>query len=530
MLKPSGYTPQARAGMTLSIIRDCLYLFGGSGHTTRCFNDVHVYDPKEQAWFLCAQADLGDGRGVGPARRAGHVAVAVDRRLFVSGGACGTQYYGKGKWYILDTDAPPPIEVSAAPACGGTEEQFSDVCFVVEGKRLYGHRVLLTLFSDYFRKAFACGMRESFEPDIIIEEMGAIHWGLMGRGSSCRRDNRAERFQALQLVQYCEWRNQSAATAACKADQLRKELASESKGPSDLFTSSRLDLTLRAGQADDATRLFRCALHGRSGRLMWEPKTKLARKRRQEQCRKSCACVVISSLVATIVIQCLAKPVEVTVPNTPEVPAAQPYLAACSAHAKCAQQGQDDCCPSSDGVLMGCCSPIPSSVKVDPFRGMCYAPTPAKNVAPWAEALWGKSGRDDLSAIRQMGFKVLRVYGNDPRLSHEAFLSRCTALGLKVIVAISDFPYTQERHRPARAPNRSPATTAVAGDRGGRRPGSRLQFTTMLKNGFTVRDGEGQMRYHPAIEAIILINEPELKITYQGAIAKDAWSKGSLGF
>lgn len=38
-------------------------------------------------------------------------------------------------------------------------------------------------------------------------------------------------------------------------------------------------------------------------------------------------------------------------------------------------------------------------------------------------------------AARLRGFKVLRVYGNDPRLSHEAFLSRCTALGLKVIVA-----------------------------------------------------------------------------------------------
>ncbi|CAK9051215.1 unnamed protein product [Durusdinium trenchii] len=257
-----------------------------------------------------------------------------------------------------------------------------------------------------------------------------------------------------------------------------------------------------------------------------------ARKRRQEQCQKSCACVVISSLVATIVIQCLAKPVEVTVPNTPEVPAAQPYLAACSAHAKCAQQGQDDCCPSSDGVLMGCCSPIPSSVKVDPFRGMCYAPTPAKNVsvlptddymAPWAEALWGKSGRDDLSAIRQMGFKVLRVYGNDPRLSHEAFLSRCTALGLKVIVAPwaedaeSEFPETTCEDPQSKCATAPPydCFTEV-----------RLQFTTMLKNGFTVRDGEGQMRYHPAIEAIILINEPELKITYQGAIAKDAWSKG----
>ena len=33
------------------------------------------------------------------------------------------------------------------------------------------------------------------------------------------------------------------------------------------------------------------------------------------------------------------------------------------------------------------------------------------------------------------GFRVLRVYGNDPRLSHVGFLNRCKALGLKVVVA-----------------------------------------------------------------------------------------------
>jgi hypothetical protein len=30
-------------------------------------------------------------------------------------------------------------------------EQFSDVSFLVEGRRLMAHRMLLTLFSDYFR-------------------------------------------------------------------------------------------------------------------------------------------------------------------------------------------------------------------------------------------------------------------------------------------------------------------------------------------------------------------------------------------
>merc|ERR1719356_2197885 len=47
--------------------------------------------------------------------------------------------------------------------------QFSDVSFLVEGRRLYAHRMLLTLFSDYFRRALACGMRETYEPEIVIE-------------------------------------------------------------------------------------------------------------------------------------------------------------------------------------------------------------------------------------------------------------------------------------------------------------------------------------------------------------------------
>lgn len=177
LLKPTGCAPQARAGMTLSIIRDCLYLFGGSGHTTRCFNDVHVYDPREQAWFLCV--NIANESFNAPERRAGHVAVVVDRRLFISGGACGTQYYGKGKWFILDTDAPPAMQLATPPLCAESvrrvmseylnKQQFSDVTFLVEGRRLYAHRILLTLFSDYFRRAFACGMRETFEPEIVIE-------------------------------------------------------------------------------------------------------------------------------------------------------------------------------------------------------------------------------------------------------------------------------------------------------------------------------------------------------------------------
>ena len=56
--------------MTLSVVRDYLYLFGGSGHTTRCFNDVYVYDPLERAprgaqRIRRPRAHTGVGRGGG---------------------------------------------------------------------------------------------------------------------------------------------------------------------------------------------------------------------------------------------------------------------------------------------------------------------------------------------------------------------------------------------------------------------------------------------------------------------------------
>merc|ERR1712066_958151 len=75
----------------------------------------------------------------------------------------------------------PAMQLATPPLCAESvrrvmseylnKQQFSDVTFVVEGRKLHAHRILLTLFSDYFRKAFACGMRETFEPEIVIEDI-----------------------------------------------------------------------------------------------------------------------------------------------------------------------------------------------------------------------------------------------------------------------------------------------------------------------------------------------------------------------
>lgn len=43
----SGDLPYPRAGMTLTALRGRLYLFGGSGTSSKCFNDLQILDRKE---------------------------------------------------------------------------------------------------------------------------------------------------------------------------------------------------------------------------------------------------------------------------------------------------------------------------------------------------------------------------------------------------------------------------------------------------------------------------------------------------
>ncbi|CAE7765965.1 unnamed protein product, partial [Symbiodinium pilosum] len=167
---------------------------------------------------------------------------------------------------------------------------------------------------------------------------------------------------------------------------------------------------------------------------------------------------------------------------------------------------------------------IPSNATITPFHSMCYAPTPAKNIThfytddymgEWAQPFWGNPGRQDLDVIRSLNVDALRLYGNDPRLNHVPFLNRAYELGLGVVVAISDYPYTQDPTGKCAADLPYDCFKEV-----------RSQYSDMLRNGFATKSADGRMYYHPSIKAVILINEPELKITYNKTIAKESWSEG----
>mmetsp|Transcript_14304 Transcript_14304/g.41123 ORF Transcript_14304/g.41123 Transcript_14304/m.41123 type:complete len:626 (-) Transcript_14304:32-1909(-) len=269
--RAGGVLPNPRAGMTLTALRGRLFLFGGSGTSSKCFHDLQILDRQEMAWldvtqyggaesgsnnrghgrfegdqnhhqdpdnfhpqwrfggydadmdnnrmdldagptgcnqqgsFTSSRADwrsremairprgaavascpnpndedtipsvLVDGRG--PGRRAGHTSTAVNRKIFVFGGSCGSDYLND--FYVLDTDPPPRAVVTEPTSLNLVErrlrhffndEEFSDVTFIVQGQKVYGHKMVLSLVSDYFRSMFTGGFRESDSMEIEISD------------------------------------------------------------------------------------------------------------------------------------------------------------------------------------------------------------------------------------------------------------------------------------------------------------------------------------------------------------------------
>ncbi len=212
--------------MSLTTLRGKLYLFGGSGTSSKCFQDLHVLDPSEMTWLEVVQDDekhrkvnydFDKGtndlhmqedwraqefmdrqnnsrhsttsttglfyssskmiaanpneieyepcisiKGIGPGRRAGHTATAVDRFIYVFGGSCGSDYLND--FFLLDTDPAeiPQVTMPTSQHLVGrrlkylcNNEEFADVIFVVDGQKIYAHKMILALASDFYAAMFS---------------------------------------------------------------------------------------------------------------------------------------------------------------------------------------------------------------------------------------------------------------------------------------------------------------------------------------------------------------------------------------
>lgn len=116
-------------------------------------------------------------QGRGPGRRAGHTATAVGRNIYVFGGSCGSDYLND--FYVLDTDPSPHAGITQPTSLQLVErrlrhffndEDFSDVTFLVQGRRVHGHKMVLSIVSDCFRAMFTSGFRETDSIEIEIQD------------------------------------------------------------------------------------------------------------------------------------------------------------------------------------------------------------------------------------------------------------------------------------------------------------------------------------------------------------------------
>jgi len=203
-----GSVPHARAGMTLSAVRDRLYLFGGNGVESSVCNDLHVFDRTHMEFLESVNTSLGASQhshdsfdsnrpspqittnpnsidsiaklsvhGHQPSKRAGHSATVVGRYIYIIGGSSGSEY--RNDCYILDTDnliLPPESECQSFRMMSSqlkghfNTEDLADVVFMVEGKQIFAHKIVLSLTSEVYRAMFLnnCKEKSAARPEIEV--------------------------------------------------------------------------------------------------------------------------------------------------------------------------------------------------------------------------------------------------------------------------------------------------------------------------------------------------------------------------
>uniref|UniRef100_A0A7S0FSV7 X8 domain-containing protein n=1 Tax=Pyrodinium bahamense TaxID=73915 RepID=A0A7S0FSV7_9DINO len=152
--------------------------------------------------------------------------------------------------------------------------------------------------------------------------------------------------------------------------------------------------------------------------------------------------------------------------------------------------------------------------------GVSYGPVPLKNqdgasalpqddwMSEQAVPMWGRAGRGDLRIIRQLGANAVRLYGNNPTNSHVNFLDEAWSLGLRILPGMSDHPYYQQVPGSCQQSTDYDCFSQI-----------KPMYAQNLERGFLTVN----RTYHPALEVMNIINEPDLKMP------SDATSGGTEG-
>lgn len=166
-----GSPPKGLRGHTANLIGDKIYVFGGYDGRGRS-NDLYVLNTETMTWSHAIENSRC------PAGRQRHTACAVSNKLLcIFGGFDGNKWLND--IYILDVGKLEVSEISKETTSSLVHNLrrlvnnplFSDVTFIVEGKRLYAHKVMLVAQSEHFMAMFTTGMREC-----TLSEIEIIDW------------------------------------------------------------------------------------------------------------------------------------------------------------------------------------------------------------------------------------------------------------------------------------------------------------------------------------------------------------------
>jgi len=110
--------------------------------------------------------------GLRPAPRCAHTCVVYGESLFVFGGYDGRRYFDD----CFELALQKPAAAAVLSLSGDLESmvdnaQFSDVEFVVDGRTVHAHKFILFARSEYFRRMFTSGYRESTDSTIAIPDV-----------------------------------------------------------------------------------------------------------------------------------------------------------------------------------------------------------------------------------------------------------------------------------------------------------------------------------------------------------------------
>jgi hypothetical protein len=145
----------------------------------------------------------------------------------------------------------------------------------------------------------------------------------------------------------------------------------------------------------------------------------------------------------------------------------------------------------------------------EPALGFSYGPLPVHHVQEggfhnddmssfYFRGQWSIEARNDFGVMKQMGANMVRLYGRDPSMNATEFLDTANMNGLRVLGGVSQYPYM---HQPDNNCHESldcyePLREWYEGAL------SPINGSWLLPDNKT---------YHPALDTIIIQNEPELE-------------------